>query len=81
MDVDMPLSNSKEYENSVDNGKYGNLKAFVAAARDFEANHSEASINLLNRYLGVSSCLQKFIHKCSAHIFSIKIIYIKNKFI
>ncbi|CAG9131462.1 unnamed protein product [Plutella xylostella] len=44
--------------NSGDNGKFVNLKAFVTAAREFEASHSENSVNLMTRYLGLvaSSC-------------------------
>lgn len=34
--------------------KFTNLKAFVTAAREFEATHSESAINLMTRYLGVS---------------------------
>lgn len=43
--------------NSGDNGKFVNLKAFVTAAREFEASHSENSVNLMTRYLGVSIIL------------------------
>lgn len=41
-----------------DNGKFANLKAFVTAAREFEATHSESALNLMTRYLGLiaSSC-------------------------
>lgn len=37
-----------------DGGKFANLKAFVTAAREFEATHSESTVNLMSRYLGVS---------------------------
>lgn len=57
MEVDMPM-NSRELDNcSGDVGKFGNLKAFVAAAREFETTHSESSVNLMARYLGVSKHL------------------------
>ncbi|KAM3956725.1 uncharacterized protein ACR2FA_009298 [Aphomia sociella] len=54
MEVDGENWNS----NISDVGKFANLKAFVAAAREFEANHSESAINLMTRYLGLitSSC-------------------------
>ncbi|CAK1543535.1 unnamed protein product [Leptosia nina] len=41
-----------------DGTKFAHLKAFVNAAREFEATHSESAINLLTRYLGLiaSSC-------------------------
>ncbi|XP_053618219.1 protein CIP2A homolog L [Plodia interpunctella] len=44
--------------NQADGGKFANLKAFVTAAREFEATHSENAVNLMNRYLGLiaSSC-------------------------
>ncbi|RVE50032.1 hypothetical protein evm_005238 [Chilo suppressalis] len=44
--------------NSLDGGKFINLKLFVTAAREFEATHSENAVNLMNRYLGLiaSSC-------------------------
>ncbi|KAG6460919.1 hypothetical protein O3G_MSEX012300 [Manduca sexta] len=44
--------------NSSDGGKFANLKAFVTAAREFEASHSESAVNLMTRYLGLiaSSC-------------------------
>lgn len=40
--------------NPPDGAKFANLKAFVNAAREFEATHSESAINLMTRYLGVS---------------------------
>lgn len=40
--------------NPPDAGKFANLKAFVTAAREFEATHSETAVNLMTRYLGVS---------------------------
>lgn len=40
--------------NPPDGGKFANLKAFVTAAREFEATHSETAVNLMTRYLGVS---------------------------
>lgn len=44
--------------NPPDGGKFCNLKAFVTAAREFEATHSESAVNLMTRYLGLiaSSC-------------------------
>ncbi|XP_045455593.1 cingulin [Melitaea cinxia] len=44
--------------NPPDGAKFANLKAFVNAAREFEATHSESAINLMTRYLGLiaSSC-------------------------
>ncbi|KAJ0171533.1 hypothetical protein K1T71_013083 [Dendrolimus kikuchii] len=44
--------------NPPDGSKFANLKAFVNAAREFEATHSESAINLMTRYLGLiaSSC-------------------------
>ncbi|XP_013191727.2 protein CIP2A homolog [Amyelois transitella] len=44
--------------NPADGGKFVNLKAFVTAAREFEATHSENAVNLMTRYLGLiaSSC-------------------------
>ncbi|KAI8432842.1 hypothetical protein MSG28_013773 [Choristoneura fumiferana] len=51
MEVDNS-ENSSSSSHSVDAGKFANLKAFVNAARDFEATHSESSANLMNRYLG-----------------------------
>ncbi|XP_013161622.1 PREDICTED: uncharacterized protein LOC106113423 isoform X1 [Papilio xuthus] len=44
--------------NAADAAKFANLKAFVNAAREFEATHSENAINLMTRYLGLitSSC-------------------------
>lgn len=41
--------------NAPDGGKFANLKAFVTAAREFEATHSETAVNLMTRYLGVSN--------------------------
>lgn len=55
MDVDMPINWPCDDNNSVDGGKFANLKAFVTAAREFEATHSESAVSLMNRYLGVSS--------------------------
>ncbi|XP_069355981.1 protein CIP2A isoform X1 [Maniola hyperantus] len=45
-------------KNHPDGAKFTNLKAFVNAAREFEATHSESAINLMTRYLGLiaSSC-------------------------
>lgn len=40
--------------NLTDGGKYADLKAFVNAAREFEATHSETSVNLMIRSLSVS---------------------------
>lgn len=53
-----------ESTNSIppDGGKFANLKAFVTAAREFEATHSETAVNLMTRYLGVS-IPQYFIYK------------------
>ncbi|CAH2097776.1 unnamed protein product [Euphydryas editha] len=44
--------------NPPDGAKFVNLKAFVNAAREFEATHSESAINMMTRYLGLiaSSC-------------------------
>ncbi|KAJ2941384.1 hypothetical protein O0L34_g3588 [Tuta absoluta] len=44
--------------NSGDSNKFSHLKAFVNAAREFEATHSETAVNLMTRYLGLiaSSC-------------------------
>ncbi|CAH2057311.1 unnamed protein product, partial [Iphiclides podalirius] len=44
--------------NAPEIAKFANLKAFVTAAREFEATHSESAINLMTRYLGLiaSSC-------------------------
>lgn len=47
--------------NPPDVGKFANLKAFVTAAREFEATHSETAVNLMTRYLGVS-VLKTFIY-------------------
>lgn len=43
--------------NPQDGGKFANLKLFVTAAREFEATHSESAVNMMTRYLGVSSNL------------------------
>ncbi|XP_049879888.1 uncharacterized protein LOC126376500 [Pectinophora gossypiella] len=44
--------------NTADAGKFAHLKAFVNAAREFEATHSDSAVNLMTRYLGLiaSSC-------------------------
>ncbi|XP_068625023.1 protein CIP2A homolog L [Battus philenor] len=44
--------------NAPEVAKFANLKAFITAAREFEATHSESAINLMTRYLGLiaSSC-------------------------
>nr|XP_026499862.1 uncharacterized protein LOC113403501 [Vanessa tameamea] len=44
--------------NPPDGLKFANLKAFVNAAREFEATHSESAVNMMTRYLGLiaSSC-------------------------
>ncbi|XP_050672793.1 uncharacterized protein LOC126970763 [Leptidea sinapis] len=54
MEVDSETWNN----NVTDGAKFANLKAFVNAAREFEATHSESAINLMTRYLGLiaSSC-------------------------
>ncbi|XP_041988278.1 uncharacterized protein LOC121739773 isoform X2 [Aricia agestis] len=41
-----------------DGAKFAHLKAFVIAAREFEATHSDTSVSLMTRYLGLiaSSC-------------------------
>lgn len=49
----MPMNSRDLDNNSVDSGKFCNLKAFVVAAREFESTHSEASISLMNKYLGL----------------------------
>lgn len=41
-------------KNQPDGAKFANLKAFVNAAREFEATHSEAAVNMMTRHLGVS---------------------------
>lgn len=41
-------------KNQPDGAKFANLKAFVNSAREFEATHSEAAVNMMTRYLGVS---------------------------
>lgn len=54
--------------NPSDGAKFANLKAFVNAAREFEATHSESAINMMTRYLGVS--IYSLIY-CAITIYSI----------
>ncbi|GBP83774.1 hypothetical protein EVAR_4269_1 [Eumeta japonica] len=57
MEVDSPTPWKESLECTSEMGKFTNMKSFVNAAREFEATHSEASIDLMNRSLGlVSSC-------------------------
>lgn len=53
----MEVDNVESWNNPPDGGKFANLKAFVTAAREFEATHSESAVNMMNRYLGVSTLL------------------------
>lgn len=52
--VDMEVDGFENASNPSEGGKFCNLKAFVTAAREFEATHSESAVNLMTRYLGVS---------------------------
>lgn len=52
--MDMDVDGSENFSNASEGGKFSNLKAFVNAAREFEATHSETAVNLMTRYLGVS---------------------------
>ncbi|XP_063833867.1 uncharacterized protein LOC135083033 [Ostrinia nubilalis] len=54
----MEVDSVETWNNPPDGGKFANLKAFVTAAREFEATHSESAVNMMNRYLGLiaSSC-------------------------
>ncbi|KAL0861655.1 hypothetical protein ABMA27_009146 [Loxostege sticticalis] len=54
----MEVDSVESWNNPPDGGKFANLKAFVTAAREFEATHSESAVNMMNRYLGLiaSSC-------------------------
>ncbi|KAJ8710826.1 hypothetical protein PYW08_009341 [Mythimna loreyi] len=56
--VDMEVDGFENISNPSEGGKFCNLKAFVTAAREFEATHSESAVNLMTRYLGLiaSSC-------------------------
>ncbi|XP_050552405.1 uncharacterized protein LOC118277064 [Spodoptera frugiperda] len=56
--MDMEVDGIENLSNPSDGGKFSNLKAFVTAAREFEATHSESAVNLMTRYLGLiaSSC-------------------------
>lgn len=54
MEVDGIENWNSNTSNAADAAKFANLKAFVNAAREFEATHSENAINLMTRYLGVS---------------------------
>ncbi|XP_013144765.1 PREDICTED: uncharacterized protein LOC106108211 [Papilio polytes] len=58
MEVDGIENWNSNTSNAADAAKFANLKAFVNAAREFEATHSENAINLMTRYLGLiaSSC-------------------------
>lgn len=53
----MEVDSVESWNNPPDGGKFANLKAFVTAAREFEATHSESAVNMMNRYLGVSTLL------------------------
>ncbi|XP_022818248.1 uncharacterized protein LOC111350794 [Spodoptera litura] len=56
--MDMEVDGIENLSNPSEGGKFSNLKAFVTAAREFEATHSESAVNLMTRYLGLiaSSC-------------------------
>nr|XP_049701902.1 uncharacterized protein LOC110381753 [Helicoverpa armigera] len=56
--MDMEVDGAENFSNPSEGGKFSNLKAFVTAAREFEATHSESAVNLMTRYLGLiaSSC-------------------------
>ncbi|KAF9423388.1 hypothetical protein HW555_001197 [Spodoptera exigua] len=56
--MDMEVDGIETLSNPSEGGKFSNLKAFVTAAREFEATHSESAVNLMTRYLGLiaSSC-------------------------
>ncbi|CAD0205117.1 unnamed protein product [Chrysodeixis includens] len=50
--MDMDVDGNENLSNPSEGGKFSNLKAFVNAAREFEATHSESAVNLMTRYLG-----------------------------
>ncbi|OWR50787.1 hypothetical protein KGM_211742 [Danaus plexippus plexippus] len=54
----MEVDGVESWNNPMEGAKFANLKAFVNAAREFEATHSESAINMMTRYLGLiaSSC-------------------------
>ncbi|XP_047035621.1 uncharacterized protein LOC124641564 [Helicoverpa zea] len=56
--MEMEVDGAENFNNPSEGGKFSNLKAFVTAAREFEATHSESAVNLMTRYLGLiaSSC-------------------------
>ncbi|XP_072948077.1 uncharacterized protein [Epargyreus clarus] len=57
--VNMEVDGAECWNSNASEGtKFSNLKAFVTAAREFEATHSESAVNLMTRYLGLiaSSC-------------------------
>lgn len=54
----MEVDNNESWStNPLDGSKFANLKAFLNAAREFEATHSESAVNLMTRYLGVHKFL------------------------
>lgn len=55
--MEMEVDGIENFSNPSEGGKFSNLKAFVTAAREFEATHSESAVNLMTRYLGVSLIL------------------------
>ena len=58
--MDMEVDGSENASNASEGGKFSNLKAFVTAAREFEATHSDSAVNLMTRYLGVSLRISLF---------------------
>lgn len=62
--------------NTSEGAKFTNLKAFVNAAREFEATHSESAINLMTRYLGVSVKYQQ----CPKLVLFIFVNHLMNKY-
>lgn len=55
--MNMEVDGGDTLSSSCDGGKFSNLKAFVTAAREFEATHSDSAVNLMTRYLGVSNLI------------------------
>lgn len=53
----MEVDGVESWNNPMEGAKFANLKAFVNAAREFEATHSESAINMMTRYLGVRRIL------------------------
>lgn len=63
----MEVDGIENLSNPSDGGKFSNLKAFATAAREFEATHSESAVNLMTRYLGVSTIQNKMFTVSVSH--------------